>query len=240
MDLVNLIYSIKDEANTQIRNTEFLKFIGYCLENAHHSQAQNYQDIWVLWQKGEQKRDGFFVEFGATDGLTSSNTYLLEKEFGWKGIVAEPNPFWHENLKKNRGCHISEKCVFDVSNEQIDFLMTEAADLSTIKGFGKDEFVEERKKSQVTKVTTVSLIDLLNEHNAPEKIDYLSIDTEGSEYGILNAFFTKNTKYQVENVTVEHNFTMRDKLYDLMTSNGYVRKFAELSRWDDFYTRAST
>lgn len=237
MDLVNLIYSIKEQPNEEVRNSEFLKFIGFCLQYADKSQSQNYQDIWALWET-RKFQNKFFVEFGGTDGITGSNTYLLEKEFGWMGIVAEPNPFWHDKLTNNRTCSISKDCVFDRTGDVVDFLMVEAADLSTIKGFGKDEFAEERKKSEVIKVNTVSLFDLLEQHNAPTEIDYLSVDTEGSEYGILNAFFQANNgKYYVRNITVEHNFTMRDKLYDLLTKNGYTRKFAELSRWDDFYTR---
>jgi len=239
MDLVNLIYAIKEQSNEEIRNSELLKFVGFCLQNADRSYAQNYQDVWALWQAQKLNiKDLFFVEFGATDGITSSNTYLLEKEFGWKGILAEPNPFWHNDLLKNRTCSISKDCVFDRTGDVVDFMMVEAADLSTIKGFGKDEFTEQRKKSELTKVNTISLVDLLDSYKAPAEIDYLSIDTEGSEYGILNAFFQNNKKYYIRNITVEHNFSMREILYELLTANGYKRVFAELSRWDDFYTRS--
>jgi hypothetical protein len=84
-------------------------------------------------------------------------------------------------------------------------------------------------------VNTVSLYDPLKNNGAQDTIDYLSVDTEGSEYGILNAFFQANDKYTVKTITVEHNFKMRDKLNELLTKNGYVRKFEQISRWDDFY-----
>jgi FkbM family methyltransferase len=233
MDLGQLIYSIKEDP---IRNEELLQFIGFCLQHAHHSESQNYQDVWALWET-KSKRQGFFVEFGATDGKTSSNTYLLEEQFGWGGILAEPNPTWHEELAKNRNALISHDCVYTETGQTLEFLKTDAADLATIKGFGNDEFSEERKKSETISVNTISLYDLLDYNGAPEVIDYLSIDTEGSEYGILNAFFQKNNKYDVKCITVEHNFTMRDKLHELLTTNGYVRKFEQISRWDDFYVK---
>ena len=193
----------------------------------------------MLWQTAKKQSDNFFfVEFGATDGTTISNTYLLEKVYGWKGIVAEPNPYFHKKLLESRKCNISTDCVYSESGETLEFMMV-ASDgaLSTIKGFGNDEFTEERKKSEVIKVNTISLYDLLEKNDAPETIDYLSVDTEGSEYGILNAFFQKNNKYDVRLITVEHNFTMRDKLHELMTANGYQRKFEPISRWDDFYVK---
>lgn len=231
MDLGQLIYQIKEDP---IRNEELIKFIGCCLSNAYRSESQNYQDVWALWE-AKSKMHGFFVEFGATDGKTSSNTYLLEKEFGWQGILAEPNPTWHDDLAKNRDAIISHDCVFSETGQTLEFLKTQAADLATIKGFGNDEFNEERKKSEVIQVNTISLFDLLEKNNAPQTVDYLSIDTEGSEYGILNAFFQKNNKYDVSLITVEHNFTMRDKLHELLTKYGYQRKFEQISRWDDFY-----
>lgn len=203
------------------------------------TNAQNYQDIWALFEN-KFKRDGFFVEFGATDGVTGNNTLLLEREYGWTGILAEPNPHWHNDLFYNRKCNISKKCVYIKSDVDVDFLMTDAPDLATIKGFGNDdEWVEARKNAPSIKVPTISLLELLDYYSSPEVIDYISVDTEGTEYGILNAFFKQNAdKYKVRAITVEHNFTpMRDKLFELLSANGYKRVFTEVSRWDDFYVR---
>jgi hypothetical protein len=144
MDLTQLIYTIKEASNEQLRNDELFKFLGYCIQLAHQSEAQNYQDVWAMWES-DGKTQGYFVEFGATDGKTSSNTFMLEKRYGWTGILAEQNPVWHEDLSKNRGCIITHECVFSETGYTLDFLKTQAADLATIKGFGDDEFVEERK-----------------------------------------------------------------------------------------------
>lgn len=56
-------------------------------------------------------RDGFFLEFGATNAQDLSNSYILEKEFSWKGILAEPAISWQDDFKKNRGCFIEDMCV---------------------------------------------------------------------------------------------------------------------------------
>lgn len=240
MDLGQLIYTIKEKNNEQLRNDELLQFIGFCLQHAYHSESQNYQDVWALWETRNKKQEKFFVEFGATNGKTSSNTYLLEKEYAWRGILAEPNPIWHDDLSKNRNVYTSHRCVFTESDQTVDFLMTDAPDLATIRGFGlNDEFKTAREKSKTISVKTISLFGLLVKANAPQVIDYMSVDTEGSEYGILNAFFQTNNKYDVKAISVEHNFSMRDRLNELMTANGYRRKFDSISRWDDFFVKVN-
>jgi hypothetical protein len=83
-------------------------------------------------------------------------------------------------------------------------------------------------------VETITLGDLLETHAAPRIIDYLSIDTEGSEFEILSNFDFE--KRLIRCITCEHNFTAnRDKIFKLLSSKGYKRKFVEFSDCDDWY-----
>jgi len=94
-----------------------------------NSQAQLRQDLLVLCHTNF-KENGYFVEFGACDGRELSNTYLLEKDFKWNGILAEPGRIWHKDLYNHRNCHISEDCVWRESDQDIVF--NEVGELSTI------------------------------------------------------------------------------------------------------------
>ncbi len=78
-----------------------------------HSKCKSQlgQEIFTLCENNF-KRDGYFVEFGATNGIELSNTYVLEKEFGWNGILAEPALVWHNQLYENRSCNIDIDCVW--------------------------------------------------------------------------------------------------------------------------------
>lgn len=200
--------------------------------------SQLGQDLWIL-ESTNNKRNGFFVDFGATDGKTINNTFFLETKYDWKGIVAEPNPVYHKELENNRNCIIVKDAVFTSSGEVIDFDIVSASDLSTISGYGKDdEYQMAREQHETIKVKTISLFDLLENNSAPNDIDFLSIDTEGSEYDILEAFFKDDIskKYNIQYITVEHNYTnSREKIYKLLENNGYMRE-CEMY-WDDFYKR---
>jgi FkbM family methyltransferase len=224
MHLLELLKACREENVVQL------------LRNIAASRSQLRQDLFVLSMLGF-KRNGFFVEFGAANGELHSNTYLLEKEFGWKGIVAEPARHWHENLKKNRSCNIETDCVWSESNLILKFNETDTTELSTVNSYSSsDSHKHNRKRGQVYEVKTISLNDLLDKYNAPNEIDYLSIDTEGSEYQILSAFDFDRYKFKV--ITVEHNFTeRRDDIYRLLTGKGYGRRFEELSEFDDWYVR---
>jgi len=239
MDLINLIYEVQKAPNIMLKKSEQLEFVGHCLSNANYTYSQNYQDVFALYETKYMK-GGYFVEFGATDGVSISNSYLLEKRYGWKGIVAEPNPYWHEALTKNRVCHVSKDCVYSETGKEIEFMASNAPDLSGIKEFASnDEHTETRNNGQTIIVPTISLVDLLIKYSAPDNIDYLSIDTEGSEYIILKAFFDDSKNYEIQNITVEHNYIPeeREKIFQLLSQNGYRRKFPEFSRCDDFYVK---
>lgn len=198
------------------------------------SKAQLRQDIFVM-NELKYKRDGYFVEFGATNGVDLSNTYMMEKNFGWNGILAEPAKVWQDDLIANRSCHIDFSCVWSKSGEKLEFTEPESAELSTISTFSNgDEHAKSRSDGKKYEVVTITLLELLQKYNAPKVIDYLSIDTEGSEYDILDAF--DFDAYQFRTITCEHNDTpMRQKIYDLLTSKGYKRKLTELSYFDDWY-----
>ena len=97
--------------------------------------------------------------------------------------------------------------------------------------------VDLRKDSKSIKVKTVSINDLLEEHNAPKNIDYISIDTEGSEFSILKELDL--TKYNVSIFTIEHNFIeeKRNKVRQLLEKNNYLRVFEKISRFDGWYVK---
>lgn len=194
-------------------------------------RSQLDQDLWVLHET-QEKRGGYFVEFGACDGVTLSNTLLLEREYGWSGIVAEPNPRWHKALKANRKCEIDLRCVMAESGKTEPFIAAAAAELGGVKRTLADDANASARSMHVEiLVPTISLNDLLREHKAPRVIDYLSCDTEGSEVEILSAFDWD--AYDVRLVTVEHNRTAaQEQLRALLTSKGFEVKLEGISEWD--------
>ena len=102
---------------------------------------------------------------------------------------------------------------------------------------GSDCHANARGDGKRYPVTTITLNDLLAEHNAPRHIDYLSVDTEGSELNILRAFDFE--RYRVDIITVEHNLApAREHIHALLAAKGFARKFGALSQWDDWYVRA--
>ncbi len=213
--------------------------IHFAIGKVEKSKSQIFQDLFVLYCL-ENKTGGFFVDFGATNGVSLSNTFLLEKDYGWDGILAEPARTWGQKLKENRNVHIEDKCVWSASGEVLNFNETEMAELSTIDTFtDADANSDRRQHKKIYQVETISLKDLLAKYNAPKIIDYLSIDTEGTEFEILNAFDFSEYRFNV--ITVEHNFTSnREKIFDLLSRNGYKQVFKEISLFDDWYINLSS
>jgi FkbM family methyltransferase len=208
------------------------------LLQAHkNSKSQHFQDLFVLLQTNFKKK-GFYVDFGATNGLEKSNTHILEKKYKWTGILVEPAKLWHQELYKNRKTIIDTRCVWKKSNIFINFNEVNISpELSTIDSCGSlDGYNKIRRNFKQYPVKTVSLVDLLHEYKAPKIIDYLSIDTEGSEYEILKSFDFSKFEFRV--ITCEHNFTKNTKkLRKLLENNGYRNVYLGISREDLWFVK---
>lgn len=202
------------------------------------SKSQLGQDMFALIVS-EFKSNGFFVEFGATDGIGLSNTYILEKKYGWQGILAEPATHWHKKLAQNRRVSISNRAVFATSGDSVAFRETQDPEISTIGSFSdRDKHWKARRKYKEYSVETVSLEDLLVEHNCPNLVDFLSIDTEGSEYQILEAF--DFSKFVFRAVCIEHNYSEEgSRILSLMEENGYIQVLADCSDFDFWFVHES-
>ena len=201
-----------------------------------HSKSQLGQDLLGLSISGLDK-PGFFVEFGAADGVALSNSYILERHFGWSGILCEPSTGWHEALKQNRTCVIDTRCVYSVSGETISFSENYLGELSAITAYAEPNANGVLKRTTSSyEVETISLLDLLKFHNAPKFIEFLSIDTEGSEFEILKNFDFQS--YSFGSICVEHNFAdTREKIRTLLLTNGYIQVHEDLSDFDDWYVQ---
>ncbi len=204
------------------KNDNFFKFI---IKNIKNSYSQIFQDLLVLYLL-KQKKNGSFIEIGVGNGIDLSNTYLLEKKYNWTGILCEPDIRNFKNIKEFRSSKLIESLIDKKCDDQVEFYLN------------KDPYSSSSRnsKSNIKKIYSNSVcLNHLFERNDLREVDYISIDTEGNEYEILKNFNFK--KYQVKIFTVEHNFDAekREKIKDLLTSNGYKNIYRYLSYMDDWY-----
>lgn len=201
--------------------------------------SQIGQDKWVHSIIGD-KKDGYFIELGACDGLYLSNTLFFERNLNWKGICIEPNDNYIKELYANRKCNISNELVYSCEGEKVNFALSDAA--SGIMDENIGPFT--RKDQSVLKITT-TLGNILDKFKAPNIIDYLSLDVEGQEYNILSTF--PFDKYRFRCITVEHNAPhigpkQQMLIRELLEKNNYrfVKGNDDVNNWghgpiDDFY-----
>jgi FkbM family methyltransferase len=187
----------------------------------YEQYSQGGQDIYVT-RILKEKREGYFVEIGANNGYIMSNTYLLEKNYGWNGICVEATPYKITDLTNNRPNAICiSNAVHSESNLELDFTVNMFDILNVITEYAEISVDFLNQSGEIIKVVTRSLTDILNDNNAPENIDYLSIDTNGSEFKVLEGI--DFTKYKFNVITVKNSLIeeRQNRIKEILTSNGY-------------------
>jgi FkbM family methyltransferase len=170
------------------------KFGCYNLDNpkkAHFSQFPDQKEVIEELFANEENR--YFVEAGAFDGETFSNTLWLERHLGWTGLLVEPSPIAYAKLEgKLRKSWLAPMCLSPTTLQAFREFdeNTESPELSAISGAlakaKPEEKVDDVDQSKIrrVKVFCVPLGDLVRAL-AWTRIDFLSLDAEGSDLDIL-------------------------------------------------------
>ncbi len=177
--------------------------------DGYHSQCG--QDKWIVERLLPEKTHGIFVEIGANDGVTISNTWLLEQR-GWTGLAVEPLPDAYARLVQNRRCVAVNGCVAPRPGRARFRVVTGYAEMLS----GLEDAYDARHRMRIEQecrqhggtvetidVTCYRLNDLLERHGL-YNIDYLSIDVEGAEYGILSDI--DFNRFGISVIGVENNY----------------------------------
>jgi FkbM family methyltransferase len=168
----------------------------------------------------------FYVDIGAHDGLSCSNSAYMEFLLGWDGICIEPHPELFSLLEESRSCKLYNCCISDV-DEFMDFVVI-SGDGDALSGILSNMDDEHKKRYQehvvkfgggfeVKKIMSKTLNSILDE-NSVSKIDYLSIDTEGSEYKIITSI--DYDRFDITVISAENN-TGDSSVRDFLESKGY-------------------
>ncbi len=187
----------------------------------HDLKNDEFADKYVF----KHKKNGYFVEIGACDGIICSQCYYFEKELDWNGIAVEPQKRFNDIITKNR----KNVCLKCLGNEKkiVNFTEANSYGLSGITEIQKhhEENYETFKTGwrdngkKTYDVEMITLLDLLNEYSSPNEIDYLGMDCEGSEYNILDHYFKNNDKYLIKFICIEVG---RIDIIQLIKENNYI------------------
>ena len=184
--------------------------------------------------------NGYFVELGANDGRTFSNTFYFEKFRGWKGVLIEPIPHKYLECRKNRSKKTKVFCnacvSFDYNDKFVEIIYSnlmsrsnrveiDINDLDEHTRCGK-KFLEEDEENFNFSAIAEPLNNILLKANAPKKIDLLSLDVEGAEIEVLKGINHK--EYRFKYICIESRDIKKTINYLTKKNYSYVERLSPL------------
>lgn len=216
--------------NISFRENTFLKMssLETIVQDTPTYYSQFKQDFILNRKYFKNLKNGVFVDVGAHDGITLSNTYFFEKELKWTGLCIEPIPDIFEKLQQNRKCICVNACAYDTMKKvKFDRVKGYSEMLSGIR-----ETYDEKHKERIEKelkqyggdIETIDVqalpLSYIFEKYGLTHVNYLSIDTEGSELNVLKGIdFSKIT---VDVIDVENNYNNLGEIFNTLSPYGFV------------------
>ena len=195
------------------------------------------------------RRRGYYVELGANDGISQSNSLLLEVRYRWRGVLIEPIRANFDSLVRNRNrkrnvlvqaaCVSHQYPLETVTMTYLDLMSVTLGVESDLPDLGDhysqaEKFLKHGDPARTEVVPARTLTSILNENKCPKKIDLLSLDTEGSELEVLKGLDFDT--YRISWVLVE----CRDAevIADYLSQRGY-RHHLSLTSHDQLFQLVS-
>ena len=191
-----------------------------------------------------KSKKGFFIECGANDGISQSNTYFLEKKYGWNGLLIEPIPKLFEKCKITRSNdNYYENCALVDNNYSEKYVEINYCNLMSVLNlqnnndlsYNIDQHVKsgnrfleknDELKNKTIKVPASTLQSILDKYKITE-IDIFSLDVEGFESFVIDGIDFNKTKINYLLVECRDFDNLWNKLYD----KGF-KSFIKLSSQD--------
>lgn len=170
-------------------------------------RTQLNQDVFALI--ANRYRKGFFVEIGANDGYTLSNTVYLEEAFGWSGILVEANPDYQSSLSNRK----SRTVISAIADKEGYYQFCSAGLYGGLKERLDARYKQITEDGKTIEVWGTTLEKVLEENEAPEIIDFISIDVEGAEVPVVMQMCSLK-KYRFSCGCIEFNSRQND--YELI------------------------
>jgi len=186
---------------------------------------------------------GICIEVGAANGVRGSNTKYFEDN-GWDVLCIEPNIEHKESLEANRKLVKYFACGNKNNNQQLKVFKVGKDNISSsLTSLNPDNRLLEDHKNIINDVYDVTVpvrtLDWILENEVTDtpfedvkSIDFISIDTEGTELDVMKGFDT--SLYDVKLFIVENNYS-DDVIEEYMNSIGYQKD--QRYKINDFYIK---
>ncbi len=199
------------------------------LAECSHTTQLN-QDIFALLANRFQP--GFFVEVGANDGFTLSNTVYLEDHFGWTGLLVEADPQYRDSLSKRK----AKSVIAAVVDKEGQYEFRSAGLYGGVATLLDKTHEKMTQNARSITVWGTTLEKILAENDAPEVISFISIDVEGAEVPIVEQM-CRLENYRFACGCIEHNARQADyqQMRRLLQESGYSIVWEGQTRQDLFF-----
>jgi len=191
-----------------------------------HSQ---FGQDWLISSVLGCKREGFFIDLASNDAEFLSNTLMLERDFGWKGLCLEANRDYIYGLAR-RKCQTVIAAIGAPKNTKVSFVLR-----GVLGGIVGNQYDNKNKTAKGDRVDMylVQFSEILERLNAPAVIDYMSLDVEGAESVVMQTF--PWDKHTIKIMNIERP---KKDLQDMLTSHGY-QKLRDNKNGDAFWVHKS-
>lgn len=212
-----------DESMAKGQLRQQLWRLGQMVNDDRRFFSQAGQDHFLDQYVFKGKRHGVFLEIGAYDGVSGSNTLHFEAFKSWTGHLIEADPTLCKATRINRKSPCLHLAIAPEPGV-VEFLSVQSGyrqmgGIVSSLGEVQRKAIEDdpRSRTELISVPSRKLQDVLDEQGI-QKIDYVSIDIEGAELGVLSAFPFES--YDITAWTIEANQDAQ-KIINLMKDNNY-------------------